>query len=103
MQPENRDLLQSRFGIDWITPRRAELLSALDKQGVIVKFLDEKLDSLRIYIPHDEKARHPDNLVSLVEELFDPEYRTPLEFVDSYPDHKKYTVAPSVLDKLTPK
>ena len=98
-----RSVLQARLGIVWMTPRRAEIASALDDQGVIVKFLSDELDSLRIYIPHDEKARHPDNLVSLVEELFDPESRTPLEFVDSYPQCAKYTVAPSVLQKLMPK
>ena len=102
MESDNEKLLQARFGIDWITPRRAEIISALDEQGVSVRFLDDTLDSLRIYIPHDEKARHPDNLVSLVEELFDPESRMPLEFVDSYPQCAKYTLATSVFEKLKP-
>lgn len=104
---------------EWLTPRRREILAALDERGVKFELLGDNLASLRFYIhpepgvptsawkvvdgrlrPVMNPGREPDSGEFLAE-LFNPEARRPIEYLDGYPDLlRKYCLASSVIEEL---
>ena len=80
----------AHFGGNWLTPRRKEIFTVLDKYEVEFKFLGAGHEALRIYIPHRAHTSAHIEIAYLIAELFDENFKPPIEYLDSYPDSSKF-------------